>query len=221
MDTFADALDEGDQSLHPAPVQCTGAVFAGGARACARPAFLLDDDGDVRAPLAVKDVEVVERNGGRAGRGVRDRTLAPLRRRHHHPLRDSGNSATAGEDFTARSGTVDFAAGQTDASVSVAVSADTDVEATEAFDLVLDTTGLDLANGAAGAVGTATILDDDAGSASLPVLSVLSADVVESANSRPDIEFTLALSAPAPTDVTYTARSLTARPPKGGISSRS
>jgi len=207
VEADSDSLVEGDESLFLDITNLTGAVFAGGARNLRAAGIILDDDGDSRPALFVQDVEIVEGDaGGRVA--VFDVILSrPFSAPVSVPFQTVSKSAVADEDFTPVTGTVDFAPGQTRGSISVAVAADTDVEATETFDLVLDTTGLDLVNGAAGAVGTATILDDDAGSASLPVLSILSANVVESANSRPDIEFTLALSAPAPTDVTYTARS--------------
>src|SRR5690606_11099295 len=62
--------------------------------------------------------------------------------------------------------------------VRVPVTGDLAVEVSETFSLTVTPTGAS-SNGASGASGTATILDDDAGAGVMPVLSVSAAEVVE------------------------------------------
>jgi VCBS repeat-containing protein len=73
----------------------------------------------------------------------------------------SGGTATAGTDYTAVTtlGTVNFAVGQTSATVSVDVAGDTTPEANETFNLLLSApSGATIAD----TTGLATILNDDA-----------------------------------------------------------
>ena len=77
-----------------------------------------------------------------------------LDRERHAPVTvsyaTSDGSATAGQDYTAASGTLTFAAGETAKSVSVAVLDDTHVEGVEAFTLSLSSaTGARIADGKA------------------------------------------------------------------------
>jgi chitinase len=67
-------------------------------------------------------------------------------------------TAVAATDFTPASGTLTFAAGETQKTINVSVAADTTVEADETFSVVLSgASGAAIANG----TGTATILNDD------------------------------------------------------------
>ena len=80
-----------------------------------------------------------------------------LDRERHAPVTvsfaTSDGSATAGQDYTAASGTLTFAAGETAKTVSVAVLDDTDIEGVETFTLSLSSaTGARIADGRA--VGT-------------------------------------------------------------------
>ncbi|MEO8062897.1 MAG: Calx-beta domain-containing protein [Pseudomonadota bacterium] len=67
-------------------------------------------------------------------------------------------SATAGSDYTAASGTLTFAAGQTTKTINVTVNGDTTVEPTETFSVTLSAPG---AATIAKASGTGTITNDD------------------------------------------------------------
>src|SRR5690606_2640647 len=100
-------------------------------------------------------------------------------------------SAEAGEDYVATSGTLSFAAGQTKASVSVPVNGDTDIEPTELF--TLDFTAPALV--ASTSIGSAEILDDDAGE---PTVSVSGSSVTEgtSASDPFYLQWTITLSEP-------------------------
>ncbi|PJN96268.1 hypothetical protein CNY89_03590 [Amaricoccus sp. HAR-UPW-R2A-40] len=105
-------------------------------------------------------------------------------------------TAVAGEDYLARTGTVTFAAGQTEAVVAVDLLNDAAVEDAETFGLRING-----ANNVGGAVGTAHILNDDG---RRPVISV------EGAGQREGdyIAFTVRLSAVAADAVTVDYRTL-------------
>ncbi len=109
-------------------------------------------------------------------------------------------TATAGSDYTSKSGTITFAAGATSAAVSVTVKGDRVPEANEAF-----TVGLSSPQGATlhRAKGTVSVMTDDrAGSPTTGVrLSVGAASVVEGNVGARSLRFTVALSTPSTTAV--------------------
>lgn len=143
-----------------------------------------DDD---RPGVSIGDQRVLE-----GGTAVLPLTLSTASSR---PVSVSYATApgTAGAgDFTATSGTVTFAPGQTSRTVSVATTADTLDEADETFTVQLsspvDTT---IARGTA----TVTITDDDG-----PVISVSGASQPEGWTTH-GMGFTVSLSAPSPQEV--------------------
>ena len=70
----------------------------------------------------------------------------------------SNGTATAGQDYTAATGTVTFAAGETSKTITVAVTGDATVEPTETFTVTLSNpTGATIATASA----TGTITNDD------------------------------------------------------------
>ncbi|MFG1294500.1 cellulase family glycosylhydrolase [Xanthobacter variabilis] len=95
-------------------------------------------------------------------------------------------------DFTASSGTVTFAAGETTKVVRIPVTADTAVEGNEHFSLVLTD-----ADGAVIGIaeGVATIADDDGAGPTVPSLSIADAQVAEGdAGAAGTLAFTVSLS---------------------------
>lgn len=122
----------------------------------------------------------------------------------------ANGTALAGSDYTAASGTVTFAAGETSRTISVPVVRDLVAEATETFTMRLsDPTGATLARTAA----TATILDDDSGTpppppppppppSPPPTLSINSATVTEGDSGSKAMTFTVTLSAASTSTVT-------------------
>ncbi len=102
-------------------------------------------------------------------------------------------TALAGSDYTATSGTLTFAAGETSKTVTVAVKADALVEATEAFSLQLSAPSLGTL---ARATGTGTVQD------LLPALAVGDASVAEPSSGTATENFTVTLSKPSATAVT-------------------
>ena len=88
----------------------------------------------------------------------------------------SNGSAKAGQDYTAQTGTLTFAAGETSKVINVQVTGDTAVEANETLKLTLSApTGATIQDG--GAIGT--IVNDDSSTPSLPTLSISDASVIE------------------------------------------
>ena len=110
----------------------------------------------------------------------------------------ANGTATAGSDYTATSGTLTFAPGETSKTVSVVVSGDTLVEGNET--LTLNLSGL--SGGATLGTGTATgtIVNDD----TLPTLSVGSASVDEGASGTTTMTFVVSLSEARSETVTVT-----------------
>jgi len=85
-------------------------------------------------------------------------------------------SARAGQDYTAQTGTVTFAAGETSKVVNVQVTGDATIEANETLKLVLSSaSGATIKDG----VGVGTILNDDTGTPALPSLGISDATVIE------------------------------------------
>ncbi len=120
----------------------------------------IDTGGAVVPALSVSDARVVEGNSGTATAtfavGLSQASAAPVTVRYA----TSDQTASAGSDYTAASGTLTFAPGETSKTVSVAVLGDIQAESDEAFALTLSSpAGATLSR--AQAVGT--IVNDDAG----------------------------------------------------------
>jgi hypothetical protein len=107
----------------------------------------------------------------------------------------SGNIATPGADFVGASGTVNFAIGQQQQFVDVAIAGDTIVEADETFLVNLSNpVNAVIVNGS----GVGTILDNDFASASL---SPLARSVIEGNSGTTPASFTVTLAQPAERNV--------------------
>ncbi len=112
-------------------------------------------------------------------------------------------TATAGTDFTAQSGVITFAPGETSQTISVEVLGDTGVEAHENFSVVLSApTNAILANDS----GSVTILNDDA------LLQITDASVLEGHSGNRTVTFTVSLTAESalPVSVSYASADGTA-----------
>ncbi len=148
----SDTLDEADEALtatlsSPAGGSATiGEASAGVA--------ILDDDGPL---VSAGNVSVTEGDTGTANA----RFTVSLSGASPQPVRvayaTSGGTATAPADFTATSGELTFAAGETAKTVDVPVVGDTIDEADEIFTLTLTSA----VNATAGTTGVGTIVDND------------------------------------------------------------
>ena len=108
----------------------------------------------------------------------------------------SGGTATSGSDFTAGSGTLSFAPGESTKSIIVATTDDGSTESAETM-----TVGLSNATGGAiiaNATGTGTINDNDG--PTLPVVSVSNASAIEGNNTN--MVFTLTMTPAASQSIT-------------------
>lgn len=159
----SESLDELDESIFLELVNPRGAGFGGNIHSLGATGWVYDNDGpgNNRA-LAVSNPVVTE---GAKGTAVFTISLSEAFTSDYSFSYSTFNgSALAGKDYVARSGTVTFKAGQTEATVIVDLRNDNIAEATESFGLSV--TG---AHGVVGAAGRALIHDDDE---SLPVLSI-------------------------------------------------
>jgi aryl-phospho-beta-D-glucosidase BglC (GH1 family) len=110
----------------------------------------------------------------------------------------ANGTATAGSDYTAKSGTVTFAPGQTSQTIDVAILGDTAVEANETFLLQLTSaTGATVATSQA--IGT--IVNDDL-QPTLPTLSIAGASTAEGNSGTRNLVFTVTLSKSSTSAVT-------------------
>ncbi|WP_295133221.1 Calx-beta domain-containing protein [uncultured Reyranella sp.] len=108
----------------------------------------------------------------------------------------ANGSATAGQDYVAKSGTLSFAAGETQKTISITVNGDTAIENNETLALNLSSpSGATIADGAA--VGT--ILTDDA---VVPRIAITDATVKEGNSGTRDLSFTVTLSQATTSTVT-------------------
>lgn len=116
-------------------------------------------------------------------------------------------TATAGSDYIAKSGTVTFAAGETQKTISITVNGDKVAELNETLALTLSApSGATIADGAA--VGT--ILTDDV---VVPKITIADATVKEGDGGTRDLAFTITLSeaTSGPVSVTYGTEDGTAK----------
>lgn len=112
--------------------------------------------------------------------------------------RTVNGSAVAGEDFVAQTGTIQFLAGQTEATVTVRVNGDNIAETAESFGLAVSPHAA-IAGGKLS--GAATILDDDTPSA-LPSISAVGEATGEGSGVGGTVNFHVFLNAPSTETVT-------------------
>ena len=110
----------------------------------------------------------------------------------------TNGTATAGQDYVAKSGTISFAAGETQKTISVTVNGDVAAELNETLALTLSSpTGATIADGAA--IGT--ILTDEA---IVPKIAITDAILKEGDSGTRDLSFTVTLSQATTNTVTVT-----------------
>ena len=153
---------------------------------------ILDDDTTKTPAVSVGDAAVVEGNAGTANAvftvtlSVPRTTVTPVQ------YETANGTATAGSDYTAKTGTVSIPAGSSMAKISVPVKGDTVAEGTETFSVKV------IGTGTSGVAtdrdhGTGRIIDDD----TVPVagVSVGDASVVEGDTGPKTVTLNLTLSA--------------------------
>ncbi len=199
-----DGTDSVDRNFSLALSDPVNAVLAGGEKTLTATGVVLDDDGSTfDRGLFVSDPVIQEGETGSRQVVFEVRLSEPSANDITLHYQTADGTATAGQDYVARSGTITFHAGQTVASIAVTVKGDAVVEGDETFSLVVTPT-VDIANGVADSAGVATILDDDPVSASTPVVSIIGGQAVEG----DDVVFTVSLSQPSTGQVTVDWRTV-------------
>ncbi|MEX0281996.1 MAG: Calx-beta domain-containing protein [Arenibacterium sp.] len=184
------------------------AVLAGGEPVLAATGVIRDDDGDAdNLSLFVSDPRLLEGDSG-TKQAVFEVTLSrPAEQDITLDYMTADGTARAGEDYTAKSGSITFKAGQTVASVAVDVLGDTDIETVETFSLVVEPNGF-IQNDTADSTGIARILDEDA-AINLPVITIENTTGEEGGNADGFAIFTVRLSKASTSDVSVSYRTVT------------
>ncbi len=124
--------------------------------------WILDDDGlTQKRAVTVTGTDIREPGPGETAQVIFTIELSrPSSETLTFAYETVNGSARAGQDYTARSGSVTFAPGQTTQQIAVTVTGDTGIEALENFFLrLLAPFPAAVGSGAATAIGTAEILD--------------------------------------------------------------
>ncbi|MEG3166457.1 Calx-beta domain-containing protein [Sphingomonas sp. PB2P19] len=151
---LGDTLAEGDETFFLNLTNPTGGAQLSDAQGQA----VIRNDDDLPPSVSISDASVMEGDSGQVFA-----TFTVTRTGGETPFsvayQTVSNTATAGTDFDAASGVIEFATGQTSTTITVAVNGDETPEATETFFVSLSdaTGGATLQDG----LGRGTILTDD------------------------------------------------------------
>jgi chitinase len=203
----ADNIDEVDEAFWLELFKPTNAVFDGGQNTLTSIGVIQDDDGGgANLSLFVSDATIKEGNSGQRIATFEVHLSQPATKAMSFAYKTVNGSAKGGNDYVAETGTVKFATGDKVATVEILITGDTKVEASEFFSLVVTPTA-DIKNGTAASTGLGTILEDDAATGALPVISIDRVDVVEGdATFGPFATFLINLSKPSDEDITIQYR---------------
>ena len=147
-----------------------------------------DAPAPVLPTLAVSDASIVEGNSGTSQLAFTVTLSAAATSAVTVAYATSNGTAQAGADYTALTGTLTFAAGETSKVIYVPVIGDSAVEASETLNLTLSgASGATIAD----ATGVGTITNDDV---VLPTLSIADASVAEGDTGTSILTFTVSLS---------------------------
>jgi Ca2+-binding RTX toxin-like protein len=206
--TTGDSLDEADEHIALELFDPSNGTFADGTATLRTTGVILDDDGaGSNLALFVSDPMMVEDDSGSKFVTFEVRLSQPAPAGFSASYETINGSATAGSDYIAKSGTLNFVAGQEVATVTVQINGDITAEASETVFLSVKPNAGAPAINLTGTVGTATILDDDTGPA--PVISLSNGSAVTESSSD-YIRFTVTLSAAANDAITVNYRTLLA-----------
>ncbi|MBU3028546.1 Calx-beta domain-containing protein [Paracoccus marinaquae] len=190
-----ESLDELDKSFFVQLSNPVGGTFGENLHSQSAVGWVLDDDGPgLNRAIEVSDIVVNEAAGGKAIFTVSLSEAFDDVRSFDYATFDS--SATSANDYIAKTGTVTFQAGQTEAFVEVDLRNDGVAEAGENFGLAIRE-----AHQVKGATGNALIMDDDS---TQPIISIESMGAPEYQHPL----FTVRLSKPAADAVTVSYRTL-------------
>lgn len=133
---------------------------------------IVNDD----ATISVTDATVAEGNGGMTNLAFTVSLSAATSGPVTVDYATVNGSAKAGQDYTAQTGTVTFAAGETSKVINIQVKGDSAIEANETLKLTLTSPrGATIKDG----VAIGTIINDDTATPALPTLGISDATVIE------------------------------------------
>ncbi|MGI0491461.1 Calx-beta domain-containing protein [Alkalinema pantanalense CENA528] len=173
-----------------------GTLSSGGSTLSATGTILDDDIGIAIVPLTISQPEG---NSGTTNYSFKVQLSKPATQAVSVNYTTKDGTALAGEDYTAANGTLTFAAGETEKTITIQVNGDTKFEGDETFTLELsNAAGATITSG--NSIGTATITNDDA----RPTISFASSSVstVEGNSGNTPATFTVNLSNPSSEVVT-------------------
>ncbi len=148
--------------------------------------------------LSISDATLSEGDSGSANAAFTVKLSAASTSSVTVAYNTSAGTATSGTDYTAASGTLTFAPGQTSKVINVAITGDSTVEADETFYVnLLSASGATIADNRA----TGTITNDDVAPV-LPALSISDATLTEGDSGTSAARFTVSLSAASTSSVT-------------------
>ncbi|MEA1834747.1 cellulase family glycosylhydrolase [Methylobacterium durans] len=149
--------------------------------------------------VTIGDISIAEGNTGTAPASFKVSLSAASKEPITVAYSSANGTATAGADYTATSGTLTFAPGETSKTISVPVAGDTLLEGDETFRINLS--GATKAT-IVKAAGIATIVNDDAAPPPMPSIGVSDITLKEGTGGTTNAVFTLTLSAASTASVT-------------------
>jgi hypothetical protein len=185
----------GIKGLPPSPVQLLTGMLA---------LIRREIESFLRPPAAVPSVSITDTSLVEGNTGTNDAAFTVTLSKSSTKAvtvtyTTADGSATAGQDYTASTGTVTFAPGVVSQVINVAVLGDTAVEPTETFTVVLaNPSGVTISQ----ATAKATITDDDATVPQPPNVSIGNASKAEGNSGTSNMTFTVTLSKAATGAVT-------------------
>jgi hypothetical protein len=180
-----DSIDEERETL---TLQLTNPVNATVASQTGGTATIVDNDSEPE--LTVGDFTLTEGDGGTTNASFTVTLSAPSSKEISIDYATADGSATAGTDYTAVSGTLNFAPGETSKTIEVTVLSDVIEELDEAFSVQISNPhNATIAR----TTGTATIIDDD----EPPSATIDDITAAESNEGTTEAVFTVTLSAPS------------------------
>ena len=210
IDTNSDSNVEFDEPVILELYNPDIAVFGNDAATLKEKAFILDNDGGTYLALSVSDMAIAEGDSGRPEAIFTVKLSRPQDENVTVSYKTINGSATAGEDYVAKSGSLTFLPGQTEASVAVTLTPDRAFEPDEFFFLAVNPGNSDI--GTNDAVGKAQILDDDAPD-NLPQIAIEGISGFEGVNS---LEYKIVLSEASDRNVTVNYRTMSDTPSIAG-----
>ena len=162
---------------------------------------IINDDAAATPTLSIADASVSEGNSGTKTLTFTVSLAPAAAGTVTYNIATSNGTATAGSDYVASSLTGQtISAGATSKTFVVTINGDTTSESDETFNVTLsNVSGATLGDGTA--VGT--ISNDDSGGGGGPTLSIADVSIAEGNSLTKQLTFTVSLSAPASTAVTY------------------